>query len=373
MASLAARQPPVARLFPSPTLARYTSRMFLVRTLAFLAGLVVILQTLDLLGESSRILAIEGNGEAELWRYVSLRVPQLVALFLPFSVLLATLLTFITLNQNSEVVILKAAGLSAHQILAPLVLAGLLVAGASFAFNELVLTRAQASFDPWKAAEYRPVTSTGGAAGDIWVRSGSDLVRAGRVEGSGPTFRIVDVTVFDREDDRLVARIEAREARPVAGGWRLLDGRRFDLATATETGFRSLDLPLAATPDQFTTVNINPKHTPLWRLWPAIRALDAAGKPTDRLRAELHHKVSGPLSAALMPLLGAVAAFGLARSGKLFLRAVIGLALGFLYFVADNFAMAMADFGNLPPVAAAWAPFLLFLLIGESVLFRTEE
>ena len=74
-----------------------------------------------------------------------------------------------------------------------------------------------------------------------------------------------------------------------------------------------------------------------------------------------------------MPLLGSVAAFGLARSGKLFIRAVAGLALGFAFFVADNFAMAMADFGTYPPWAAAWAPFLLFLLVGESVLFRTEE
>ena len=42
-------------------------------------------------------------------------------------------------------------------------------------------------------------------------------------------------------------------------------------------------------------------------------------------------------------------------------------------FVADNFAMAMADFGTYPPWAAAWAPFMLFLLVGESVLIRTEE
>ncbi len=360
------------RLFPSPTLARYAARTFVLRTVAFLAGLVIILQTLDLLGESSRILAIEGNGEAELWRYVLLRAPQLIALFLPFSVLLATLLTFITLNQNSEIVIFKAAGLSAHQILAPLILAGVAVAGASFTFNELVLTRAQASFDPWKAAEYRPI-ETVGAAGDIWVRSGKDLIRAGRVVGSGADTRLEDVTVFDREADRLVARIQADHAVPVTGGWRLGNVRRFDISTATESAVDQLDLPLVATPDQFTTRSINPRHAAFWDLLPAIRALDLAGKPTDRLRAELHHKIAGPLSAALMPLLGAVAAFGLARSGRVFLRAVIGLALGFLYFVADNFAMAMADFGNLPPVAAAWAPFLLFFLIGESVIFRTEE
>ena len=74
-----------------------------------------------------------------------------------------------------------------------------------------------------------------------------------------------------------------------------------------------------------------------------------------------------------MPLLGAVAAFGLARSGQLLIRAVIGMSLGFAYFVVDNAALAMGNFGGYPPFVAAWAPFLLFLLIGETVLVRTEE
>ena len=85
------------------------------------------------------------------------------------------------------------------------------------------------------------------------------------------------------------------------------------------------------------------------------------------------HKIAGPLSAVLMPLLAGVAGFGLARSGVLFVRVVIGMALGFAYFVADNFALAMGNFGAYPPLLAAWAPFLLFLLIGEAVLIRTEE
>lgn len=144
------------QVFPSRTLAFYTAKMFLVRTFAFLAGLALILMTLDLLGESGRILAVPGNGEAELWKYVSIRMPQIISLFLPFSVLLATLLTFMTLNQNSEITIFKAAGISAHQILAPLMLSGLLIAVLNFAFNERFLTRANAEYDRWKAAEYRP-------------------------------------------------------------------------------------------------------------------------------------------------------------------------------------------------------------------------
>ena len=106
--------------FPSRTLTLYLARLFVTRILAVLLMLVLVLQTLDLLSESGKILEYPGNGEAQLWHYVTLRVPQLVARFLPYSVLLATIITLATLNQNSEVIAMKAAGLSAHQILAPL-------------------------------------------------------------------------------------------------------------------------------------------------------------------------------------------------------------------------------------------------------------
>ena len=59
--------------------------------------------------------------------------------------------------------------------------------------------------------------------------------------------------------------------------------------------------------------------------------------------------------------------------GAAIIRAVIGMALGFLYFVADNFALAMGNLGAYPPWLAAGGPFLLFLAIGEAVLIRTEE
>ena len=52
---------------------------------------------------------------------------------------------------------------------------------------------------------------------------------------------------------------------------------------------------------------------------------------------------------------------------------MIGTALGFAYFVVDNAALAMGSFGGYPPFLAAWAPFFLFPLIGETVLIRTEE
>ena len=148
--------------FPSRTLTLYLARLFITRTLGVLLMLVMVLQMLDLLGESGKILAYQGNGQAQLWTYVTLRAPQLIARFLPYSVLLATIITFVTLNQNSEVISMKAAGLSAHQVLAPLLLTALAVAAVSFVFNERIVTRATATLKVWQANDYGPrPTDTG--------------------------------------------------------------------------------------------------------------------------------------------------------------------------------------------------------------------
>lgn len=361
------------QLFPSRTIAWYTAKMFLVRTAAFTIGLVVILQSLDLLGESGKILAVDGNSEADLWTYVSLRMPQIIQLFLPFAVLLATLVTLATLNQNSEVVIFKGAGISAHQILAPLMIAAFGIAVANFVFNERIVTRASQTLNIWKANEYEKVKEVAGPNAESWVRGGDDLFHAATVSGLDAATKLTGVTIYDREDNRLTRIVMADKGQPSASGWELTNVHIFDVARGTISALPRLAFKTSVIPRQFTTTSLDPAYLPLWALWPQIAEQRAAGKPVDTLIAAANHKVSGPLSAVLMPLLGAVAAFGLARSGKLFVRAVIGMFLGFAFFVADNFMLAMGNFGTVPPLMAAWSPFILFLLIGESVLIRTEE
>jgi len=361
------------QFFPSRELAFYTVRLYLTRSFAVLVGLVLVLMMLDLLGESGKILSVPGNTDADVWRYAALRLPLLVSRFLPFSVLLGTLIMFVSLNQHSEVVAMKAAGISAHQMLAPLIVASLGISVLAFAFNETVVVRSARAVTVWSENDYRPVPPVSGILSNAWVIRGDDLLRARHVGGHGANFHAEGITIYQRRNGALQRVIDAERAEPAGNAWKLRNVRIYDstmnLVTTTPvmTGLPGL------TREQLTLARVDPDETSFFELRKKIREMEAAGKQTDQARAGLWHKLSSPLSIVLMPLLAAVAAFGLARSGQVLLRASIGMALGFAYFVADNFSLAMGNVGAYPPLLAAWAPFFLFLLVGETVLIQSEE
>jgi lipopolysaccharide export system permease protein len=364
--------------FPSRTLTLYLAKLFVVRIFAVLVMLVLVLLALDLLSATGKILEAPGNGQAEILRYASLRLPQLVSRFLPYSVLLATLITLVTLNQNSEVVAMKAAGLSAHQVLSPLLLTAAVVAVVSFGFNERIVTRANATLKVWEAAEYGaipPVTSgIGGVRSGVYLIDGPNILSAATLVGTGKDIVLTGVTWYERAPGGIIReQIRSPRATYAAPGWRLETPVSFDVAGAITKQEPALVVGKALTPERIMLQAIDPDAQSFWELSQTIDAFEAAGRNTDEMRAKWWHRLSGPLSALLMPLLGSIAAFGLARSGQLFVRAIIGMALGFAYFVVDNAALALGSFGGYPPLLAAWAPFALFLLLGETVLIRTEE
>jgi lipopolysaccharide export system permease protein len=360
--------------FPSRTLTVYLAKLFASRIAAVLVMLVLVLQLLDLLGESGKILGYPGNGEAQLMTYLSLRMPQLVETFLPYSVLLATIITLVGLNQNSEVIAMKASGLSAHQVLAPLFLTSLAVSVLSFAFNERIVTRASATLSAWSAVDYGPIPEESGTRSNVYLRDGDNILMAAALSGEGERMTMTGVTWYRRDaSGMIVQQLRADRAAFVNPGWKLEAPESFSVTATEKEALPDQVVAKGVTPSQIEISSVKADAQNIFELSRSIDALKAAGRRTSELEAAWWHKISGPLSALLMPLLGAVAGFGLARSGQLLIRAAIGMALGFAYFVLDNAALAMGNFGGYPPLLAAWAPFVLFALVGETVLVRTEE
>ncbi|MCY7270636.1 MAG: LPS export ABC transporter permease LptG [Sphingomonas bacterium] len=358
---------------PSRQISLYLIKLFLTRSAAVLVLLVLVLMALDLLGESGKILRVEGNGEAELWRYVSLRVPLLIQRFLPFSVLLGTLIVFTGLSQHSEVVAMKASGLSAHQILAPLILASLGIAALAFGFNETVAVKSARTVNAWSDNDYETIRGQSDVLSNVWLTVDGNFVRARQVAGRGATLTLRNVRIFERQGQTLQRVVDIERAVQDGRRWKFDNVRTYD-AGMNMVRQQALSYGLdGVTPDRFTLAKVKPDERGFTELRQSITELEAAGRATDEARSGLWHKLSGPLSVVLMPLLAALAAFGLARSGQVLLRAAAGMALGFAYFVVDNLSLALGNVGAYPAFLAAFAPFFLFLLIGESLLIRSEE
>ena len=155
--------------------------------------------------------------------------------------------------------------------------------------------------------------------------------------------------------------------------WKLYGVKDFDLATLEIKLLENLDWVTTIPPERFISLAIVADQVNLPRLRRAIAQLQSEGHDTDNLNTMLYQKYVSPLSTLLMPLLAGLAAFGLHRGGNLLGRILITLSMGFGFFVINNLFVALGQYGAVPPIVAAWLPFLLFGLAGVSFILLTEE
>lgn len=353
----------------------YISRLFASRYIFILIGLVATLQMLDLLSESDNILAGEGAVYADLWRYVTLRTPTLLSLFSPFVALLSAIICLAGLNVHSEIVIMKAAGWSAFRIVTPMIIMSLLIACLHFIFTETVTIGAKAELRNWKenkyAADLPPAPDT---VYDTWVNDGNNLIKAESASRNGSILLLDKVTQYIRDKDmRITSLIKADFAVYRDGKWTMFEVREFDIRTLKITPMENLIWETDILPERFIVQALKPDQVNLQRLRTAIAQLEKEGHNTANFETMLYQKFVAPLSTLLMPLLAGLAAFGLHRGGGLFGRIALTGAMGFGFFVINNLFIALGQYGAVPPIVAAWLPFLLFLLTGISFLLLTEE
>ncbi len=360
---------------PSRILGGYLIRQYFIRFFGLLIGLTTILQLLDLMAQSDQILAADGATWQSLVRYLSMRVPQLASEFTPFSALLAAILTLAGLSQHSEIIVMKASSLSAHTILYPLLAACTGIALVHFAFNETVLVRANASLNYWQENDYAtnlpPVPDV---ASDAMMLDGNNLVLIQGVRRNANLVVLDKVSIFERDGGgNLMNMVRADFAIYIDNNWTLYEVRRFNVIDHTLETFDNQTWPTTIPPERFLALTVRPDRVDIFVLWESIQELRREGHATGSLITSFYHKMVEPMATILMPLLAAIVGFGIHRGGTLFIRSAIAMALGFGYFVADNFMLAMGEFGVVPPLLAAWAPILLFTALGLSVLIYTEE
>jgi lipopolysaccharide export system permease protein len=344
--------------------------------LAVIASVVLLIQFVDL-SRSVGTRAEVGVGVI-LW-LTALRAPSLIQVLLPFVFLFGGISAYVGLNRKSELVAMRAAGISAWRFILPF-------AGAAFVAGALVVTVVNplaAELNGRFEAERARLMDNylGDEPQDIWLRQGDErsqiVIHARDRDTVGGVVRLRRVSLFIYEKDPRGAlqfrrRLEAAEARLMPGFWRLTDVRE---AAAGGNSVRSETLSIRSTLDGEAAMThfASPETIAFWALPSAIRLTEQAGFSAYAYRLRFEQLLSTPLLFAAMAVLAAAFSLRLARLGGLAGLAGAGVALGFLIFFFNQISGALARADIIPLFVAAWAPAVVALLSGFTLLFYTED
>ncbi|MEL7490593.1 MAG: LPS export ABC transporter permease LptG [Pseudomonadota bacterium] len=352
----------------------YLGRQFVARFLAFLAFFVIILQMLDLLNESDAILAADGAGVSSVFDYIAMRSPQIVSQFAPFAALLAIVITLAMLNHTSEITIMRAAGMSVHRVLFPIGFVCFLVSVAHFTFHETIVVPSTEKLAYWQANDYAvDLPPDKGTRTDVRLSYNGEFIRAESAARIGDTVRLNDVVIDRLDANGLISGVvEAKSALFINNGWQLFGVIDHDGKTLQTTRVDNREWATNLNPELLFALSLKPDRTPMGDLVKKIGQLRADGADTRAAATSFLARFSKPLSTLVMPLLGAIAGFGVARQGAQLTRAAIGASLGFGYFVFENMALALGKLGVLPAMVGAFFPFALFMVVGFAILLTME-
>jgi lipopolysaccharide export system permease protein len=318
-------------------------------------------------------------GFARLVELMALQSPSIILLLLPFVFLFGTMAAFVSLNRRSELVAMRAAGVSAWRFIFP-------AAGVAFVLGVLdVLALNPAAAGLNGRFEDMKVAISEGRAGvgpsDIWLRQGDErtqlVIHATAHDMRSGVVRLHQVSLFLQNVTthgalQFSRRIEAAEARLEPGFWRLSDVRE---ATPGEGSVRSETLSIPSTLDRRTAMEkfAAKDAVGFWRLPETIRRADAAGFSSAPYRLRLQQLLATPLLFAGMSVLSAAFSLRLMRLGGLAGLAGAGIALGFIIFFFDRLCGALGAAEVVPPMVAGWAPPVVALLAGVTLLCYTED
>ena len=324
------------------------------------------------------------GGHVDLTFYATLgltllKSPTVILQLLPFVFLFGVMGAFITLNRGSELVAMRAAGVSAWRFVLPAAAVALVIGLIVVAVLNPAAAALNARFEDRRAALTEGPSPSFGQ--DIWLRQGDDgqqvVIHARSHETVRDTVYVSGVSLFFQQVGPsgvldFSRRIEAARAVLAPGSWRLSDVRE---ATPGAGSIRSEQLTLPSPLDHRSAMEklTAPGSVPFWRLPDTIRTAELAGYSAGAYRLRFQQLLATPLLYSAMAVLAAAFSLRLMRLGNWAGFAGIGVALGFAVFFAGQFCSGLSATEVIPPFMAAWTPPLLALLSGLTLLCYTED
>jgi len=365
----------MTRYFPS-TLSRYlatTYTMSFFQLLGILLAIVYLFDTVELLRRAAKFDDVPLSLVLQMGL---LKLPDVGQIVLPFAVLFSALYTFWVLARRHELVIVRAAGLSAWQFLAPIIGVSILIGIFHMSVINPIGAMMMSRYQVLEVAHLQATESTVSISEQgLWLRqktqSGGAILHAAKVKM--PEWRLSDVTVFyfSKSGDFL-RRIDAQSAFLEKGRW------IFSNVTANAPGRPTQRKQSEALPTNLTVVEIEesfstPEQTPFWTLPSYIRNMEATGFDSRKLRIHFQTLLAQPLLFAAMVILAATVSLRVARFQPTAMMIAAGVVIGFLMFFATSFLKALGASDQIPVLVAAWFPSLIALSLGISVILTTED
>ena len=362
-----------------PTLNRYiASRAFRAILVAFIVVTSIIMLVDFVEGTRNLDLGVETSA-GKIFLLTALKTPNLVEQTIPFVILFGVMGALHNLNKRSELIVIRASGLSAWRFLRPVIVVTALIGLIWAALLNPLASRSLALHDQIIAGSAVP-GSNSIETGEVWLREGTDfeqtVIYAQRADRLNRTLYNVEFNVFDINADGNVVFSKRYDAKKAV----LLPSNYWQLTDAYEnSGSGDTEMQSAVSwPSQLDVAdfqNLSGKSTApqFWQLPREIKKLESAGFSSVALRMQFHKLLSLPFTLIAMTFIAAGVSMHLTREGGTFRLLLSGVAVGFGVFFIENIIKAFGESGAINVVYAVWIVPLLVLAAGIVYLSRIED
>jgi LPS export ABC transporter permease LptG/LPS export ABC transporter permease LptF len=307
--------------------------------------------------------------------------PSMVYTITPLAVLIAVLVTFGVLNRNSEIIAMKATGISLYRLVIPVVSISAVLAMCLFMFDDYYLPAANRRQEALRSTIKGRPPQTFLHPEQKWMFGQSHPGEQGHIfyyqffDPDDNAFVNLSIFEFNPSTFALSRRIFASRAvwDERTKSWRFNNGwvRNIDVNNSQYSEFTSTSFAeIHEDPGYFKKENLQSQEMNFAQLDTYIRDLRQSGFDTMRLRVALWHKLAYPLIAVVMAVLAIPFALSMGRRGSL-TGIAVAISVALAYWVVDGLFSAMGNVNYLPAALAAWSPDVLFGLAGGYLLLRT--
>ena len=351
--------------------------MFVLVLLAFVL-LILVFTVFDLLGDILRNhIAWITVGE-----YLINLTPSMLYQIVPLAVLIAVLVTFGVLNRNSEIIAMKATGISLYRLVVPIVAISAILALSLFLFDEFYLPQANQRQEALRSIIKGRPPQTFLHPEHNWIFGEPRTGEPARIfyyqffDRDRNEFANLSIFEFDPSTFALSRRIFASRVfwDQATGSWRFQNGWQRDIVGTNVTEYHEFKQTAYAEihedPSYFQKESLQSQEMNFSQLDRYIGDLTQSGFDTMKLRVELWRKLAYPPIVVVMAVLAIPFALSMGRRGSLE-GVAVAIAVALAYFVVDGLFGALGNVNYLPAALAACSSDILFGLVGGYLLLRT--